>query len=177
MPFLFFICVRLPLPAFNGRLEQSVSSPQPSSYGRRRESATHDSKRPVNILSSRARFISLSPPNGERAGVRGKYLKIKRLLIPARSSLLPTREGRRVAVPSFPGTTGFACRFLWRARSIWLPRFARVAQLDRASVSEAEGCGFDPRRAHQSSLSVNIVGGIVQNGFNLDLARIGSFCL
>ncbi len=25
---------------------------------------------------------------------------------------------------------------------------ARVAQLDRASVSEAEGCGFDPRRAH-----------------------------
>jgi hypothetical protein len=25
---------------------------------------------------------------------------------------------------------------------------ARVAQLDRASVSEAEGCGFDPRLAH-----------------------------
>ena len=28
-------------------------------------------------------------------------------------------------------------------------RPARVAQLDRASASEAEGCGFDPRRAHQ----------------------------
>jgi cell division protein FtsB len=28
------------------------------------------------------------------------------------------------------------------------PRCARVAQLDRASASEAEGCGFDPRRAH-----------------------------
>ena len=27
-------------------------------------------------------------------------------------------------------------------------RFARVAQLDRASVSEAEGCGFNSRRAH-----------------------------
>ena len=26
---------------------------------------------------------------------------------------------------------------------------ARVAQLDRVSASEAEGCGFDPRRAHQ----------------------------
>ena len=26
---------------------------------------------------------------------------------------------------------------------------ARVAQLDRASASGAEGCGFDPRRAHQ----------------------------
>jgi DNA-damage-inducible protein D len=39
--------------------------------------ATHDSKRPVNIWSSRARFISLSPPNGERAGVRGQYLKLK----------------------------------------------------------------------------------------------------
>ena len=25
---------------------------------------------------------------------------------------------------------------------------ARVAQLDRVSASEAEGCGFDPRRAH-----------------------------
>ena len=25
---------------------------------------------------------------------------------------------------------------------------ARVAQLDRALASEAEGCGFDPRRAH-----------------------------
>ena len=29
-------------------------------------------------------------------------------------------------------------------------RCARVAQLDRASASEAEGCGFDPRRAHQT---------------------------
>ncbi len=28
---------------------------------------------------------------------------------------------------------------------------ARVAQLDRASVSEAEGCGFDPRPAHHGS--------------------------
>ena len=28
---------------------------------------------------------------------------------------------------------------------------ARVAQLDRASASGAEGCGFDPRRAHQFS--------------------------
>ena len=30
---------------------------------------------------------------------------------------------------------------------------ARVAQLDRASASGAEGCGFDPRLAHQSSLA------------------------
>ena len=29
---------------------------------------------------------------------------------------------------------------------------ARVAQLDRASASGAEGCGFDPRLAHQSSI-------------------------
>ena len=29
---------------------------------------------------------------------------------------------------------------------------ARVAQLDRALVSEAEGCGFDPRPAHQLQL-------------------------
>ena len=29
---------------------------------------------------------------------------------------------------------------------------ARVAQLDRASASGAEGCGFDPRLAHQPSL-------------------------
>jgi hypothetical protein len=28
---------------------------------------------------------------------------------------------------------------------------ARVAQLDRASASEAEGCGFDPRLAHQAA--------------------------
>ena len=29
---------------------------------------------------------------------------------------------------------------------------ARVAQLDRASASGAEGCGFDPRLAYQPSL-------------------------
>ena len=29
---------------------------------------------------------------------------------------------------------------------------ARVAQLDRASASEAEGCGFNPRRAHHFDL-------------------------
>ena len=29
----------------------------------------------------------------------------------------------------------------------YVPRLALVAQLDRASASEAEGCGFDPRRA------------------------------
>ena len=29
---------------------------------------------------------------------------------------------------------------------------ARVAQLDRVSASEAEGCGFDPRRAHHSTI-------------------------
>jgi hypothetical protein len=29
---------------------------------------------------------------------------------------------------------------------------ARVAQLDRASASGAEGCGFDPRLAYQVSL-------------------------
>jgi hypothetical protein len=34
---------------------------------------------------------------------------------------------------------------------------ARVAQLDRASASEAEGCGFDPRHAHQPSLSFPLV--------------------
>ena len=28
---------------------------------------------------------------------------------------------------------------------------ARVAQLDRASASGAEGCGFDPRLAHHST--------------------------
>ena len=30
-----------------------------------------------------------------------------------------------------------------------LPPKAPVAQLDRVSASEAEGCGFDPRQAHQ----------------------------
>ena len=34
-----------------------------------------------------------------------------------------------------------------------LDRPARVAQLDRASASGAEGCGFDPRLAHQPSLA------------------------
>src|SRR5690348_10285250 len=34
---------------------------------------------------------------------------------------------------------------------------ARVAQLDRASASGAEGCGFDPRLAHQSSLATKVV--------------------
>jgi hypothetical protein len=38
-------------------------------------------------------------------------------------------------------------------RMAYFRRVARVAQLDRASASEAEGCGFDPRLAHQSSLS------------------------
>ena len=33
---------------------------------------------------------------------------------------------------------------------------ARVAQLDRASVSEAEGCGFDPRPAHQLSAALKL---------------------
>ena len=32
-----------------------------------------------------------------------------------------------------------------------LVKVARVAQLDRASVSEAEGCGFNSRFAHQFS--------------------------
>jgi hypothetical protein len=27
-------------------------------------------------------------------------------------------------------------------------KFARVAQLDRVTASEAEGCGFNSRRAH-----------------------------
>ena len=31
---------------------------------------------------------------------------------------------------------------------------ALVAQLDRASVSEAEGYGFNSRRAHEISLSI-----------------------
>src|ERR1043166_1233235 len=33
-------------------------------------------------------------------------------------------------------------------------RKARVAQLDRASASGAEGCGFDPRRAHHFGKSL-----------------------
>jgi hypothetical protein len=35
---------------------------------------------------------------------------------------------------------------------------ARVAQLDRASASEAEGCGFDSRRAHHSTTRRHAVG-------------------
>ena len=31
---------------------------------------------------------------------------------------------------------------------------ARVAQLDRASASEAEGCGFNPRRAHHLFIAI-----------------------
>jgi hypothetical protein len=34
-----------------------------------------------------AKFNSLSPPNGERVGVRGKYLKIKHLLTLTHSSI------------------------------------------------------------------------------------------
>jgi hypothetical protein len=33
---------------------------------------------------------------------------------------------------------------------------ARVAQLDRASASGAEGCGFNPRLAYQSSLEMQL---------------------
>ena len=32
---------------------------------------------PLQLETVAAQFNSLSPPNGERAGVRGKYLKIK----------------------------------------------------------------------------------------------------
>ena len=35
---------------------------------------------------------------------------------------------------------------------------ARVAQLDRASVSEAEGCGFDPRPVHHRT-EISAAGG------------------
>jgi hypothetical protein len=45
-------------------------------------------------------------------------------------------------------------------------RPARVAQLDRASASEAEGCGFDSRHAHHST-TLNTVGGVLQNGIAL----------
>jgi hypothetical protein len=38
---------------------------------------------------------SLSPPNGERVGVRGKYLKIKRLLILTHSSIGHGGEGEK----------------------------------------------------------------------------------
>jgi hypothetical protein len=38
-----------------------------------------------------------------------------------------------------------------KALAGYSPSLARVAQLDRASPSEGEGCGFDPRRAHHPS--------------------------
>ena len=38
--------------------------------------------------------------------------------------------------------------------SLSIRQVARVAQLDRASASGAEGCGFDPRLAYQLSLAV-----------------------
>jgi hypothetical protein len=38
---------------------------------------------------------SLSPPNGERAGVRGQYLKNKHLLTPTLSSTGNGREGEK----------------------------------------------------------------------------------
>ena len=34
-------------------------------------------------------------------------------------------------------------------------RLAPVAQLDRASASEVEGCGFDPRQAHHFQYALN----------------------
>ena len=34
--------------------------------------------------------------------------------------------------------------------SVCIPKQVSVAQLDRASASEAEGCGFDPRPGHLS---------------------------
>ena len=43
------------------------------------------------------------------------------------------------------------------ARAKWnydRDRFASVAQLDRVSASEAEGCGFDPRRAQSLNAGV-----------------------
>jgi hypothetical protein len=50
-----------------------------------------------------------------------------------------------------------------RYKIVYLQQFARVAQLDRASVSEAEGCGFDPRRAHHYLLRLNLRGNYVRN--------------
>jgi len=40
---------------------------------------------------------SLSPPNGERAGVRGKYLKIKHLLTPEPPSSIEEKEKNQIA--------------------------------------------------------------------------------
>jgi hypothetical protein len=42
---------------------------------------------------------SLSPPNGERVGVRGKYLKIKSLLTPVLSSIGIEARGKNQIVP------------------------------------------------------------------------------
>jgi hypothetical protein len=39
---------------------------------------THVSGKEIKVVEY-CEFDSLSPPNGERVGVRGKYLKIKRL--------------------------------------------------------------------------------------------------
>src|ERR1035437_1345703 len=50
-----------------------------------------------------------------------------------------------------------------------LQLFARVAQLDRASASEAEGCGFDPRHAHQPSLSASLRASARQARFNFPI--------
>ena len=43
------------------------------------------------------------------------------------------------------------CRFFLQGNILYFRIYALVAQLDRASASEAEGCGFNPRREHQSS--------------------------
>src|ERR1035437_8492780 len=51
------------------------------------------------------------------------------------------------------------------SKVINLQLFARVAQLDRASASEAEGCGFAPRHAHQPSLRATAR----QAGFNFPI--------
>ncbi len=42
-----------------------------------------------------AQFNSLSPPNGERVGVRGKYLKIKHLITLTHSSIGNGSEGEK----------------------------------------------------------------------------------
>ena len=53
-------------------------------------------------------------------------------------------DGRKVA--EHAQNKLLPCRGRVPKVTVWV---ARVAQLDRASVSEAEGCGFDPRPAHQ----------------------------
>ena len=69
------------------------------------------------------------------------------------------------------GLSLFLCRFRLSknppAHNLCLT--ARVAQLDRASASEAEGCGFNSRHAHHSCESVNTVGGVVAIRFWVDL--------